>query len=332
MMNQRKNRLPAKAYAEGILQGDRLLLSRAITLAESKLAADQALIQEILQEVLPHTGHSIRIGITGVPGVGKSTFIEVFGKHITSLGKKLAVLAVDPSSQRTKGSIMGDKTRMETLSNDPLAYVRPSPAGGSLGGVTRNTRQALLLCEAAGYEVLIIETVGVGQSETAVHSMVDFFLLLALAGAGDELQGIKRGIMEMADAIAITKADGSNKNAAVSAKAIYQSALHLFPSSDKNWSPPVLTCSAQDQEGIVPIWEVIIAYCNQMGKNGYFRKNRQLQNLQWMYETVKNALEESFYTHPVIEARLPEMEQEIMSGKTPAITAAQQLLALFKRG
>jgi LAO/AO transport system kinase len=331
MINQRKTRLPVKAYTDGVLHGDRLILSRAITLMESGLAADQVLAQEVLQEVLPHTGRSIRIGITGVPGVGKSTFIEAFGKHITSLNKKLAVLAVDPSSQRTKGSIMGDKTRMETLSNDPLAYIRPSPAGGSLGGVTRSTRQALLLCEAAGFEVIIIETVGVGQSETAVHNMVDFFLLLALAGAGDELQGIKRGIMEMADAIAITKADGINKQAALSARVTYQSALHLFPQAEKRWIPPVVTCSAQDHVGIGSVWDIIADYGKQMDANGFFYKNRQAQNLQWMYETVKVALEEKFYKHPDIQALLPEIEQEIMDGKTPAIKAAMQLLAIFNQ-
>jgi LAO/AO transport system kinase len=331
MINQRKTRLPVKAYTDGVLHGDRLILSRAITLMESGLAADQVLAQEVLQEVLPHTGRSIRIGITGVPGVGKSTFIEAFGKHITSLNKKLAVLAVDPSSQRTKGSIMGDKTRMETLSNDPLAYIRPSPAGGSLGGVTRSTRQALLLCEAAGFEVIIIETVGVGQSETAVHNMVDFFLLLALAGAGDELQGIKRGIMEMADAIAITKADGINKQAALSARVTYQSALHLFPQAEKRWTPPVVTCSAQDHVGIGSVWDIIADYGKQMDANGFFYKNRQAQNLQWMYETVKVALEEKFYKHPDIQALLPEIEQEIMDGKTPAIKAAMQLLAIFNQ-
>jgi LAO/AO transport system kinase len=224
---------------------------------------------------------------------------------------------------------MGDKTRMETLSNDPMAFIRPSPTGNSLGGVTRSTRQALLLCEAAGFEVIIIETVGVGQSETAVHSMVDFFLLLALAGAGDELQGIKRGIMEMADAIAITKADGQNKQAALSARATYQNALHLFPHSEKKWTPPVLTCSAETQEGIIPIWEAILAYQHQMQTMGFFYKNRQEQSLHWMYETVKQSLEDKFYSNPEVRARLPIVEQEVVEGKMPAITAAMQLISLF---
>jgi LAO/AO transport system kinase len=328
-MTKKNNRYPVKTYLDGILRSDRLLLSRAITLAESSLPADQELAQELLTQVLPHTGRAIRIGITGVPGVGKSTFIEVFGKIITSLGKKLAVLAVDPSSQRTRGSIMGDKTRMETLSIDPLAYIRPSPAGDSLGGVTRSTRQALLLCEAAGYEVLIIETVGVGQSETAVHGMVDFFLLLALAGAGDELQGIKRGIMEMADAIAITKADGQNKQAAEQAAAMYKNALHLFPLSEKKWNPPVVTCSAYKQEGIRQIWEIVNAYHQQMQANGYHIKNRQKQSLQWMYETIKQGLESSFYTNPQIQAQLPVIEQKVINGKLPALTAALRLLSQF---
>jgi LAO/AO transport system kinase len=328
-MSLRNKRLPVKTYAEGILNGDRLLLSRAITLVESELATDQALAGEVLQELLPYTGKSVRIGITGVPGVGKSSFIEVFGRYITSQGKKLAVLAVDPSSQRTRGSIMGDKTRMETLANDPMAYIRPSPAGDSLGGVTRSTRQALLLCEAAGHEVIMVETVGVGQSETAVHSMVDFFLLLALAGAGDELQGIKRGIMEMADAIAITKADGQNKQAAHAARATYQNALHLFPRTEKNWTPPVLTCSAVAGEGIALLWEIIITYQHQMETNGFFSKNRQRQNLHWMYETVKQSLEEKFYSNPEVKARLPIIEGEVIEGKLPAITAAMQLLAFF---
>ena len=219
------------------------MLSRAITLAESTLPADQELARQVLEAVLPHTGKSVRVGITGVPGVGKSTFIEAFGQHFTTQGRKLAVLAIDPTSQRSKGSILGDKTRMEQLSVNPNAYIRPSPAGQSLGGVTNATRQAMLLCEAAGFDTIFIETVGVGQSETAVHSMTDFFLLLMLAGAGDELQGIKRGIMEMADALVITKADGENMRKATAAKAEYQSALHLFPAAESNWSPKVLTCS-----------------------------------------------------------------------------------------
>jgi LAO/AO transport system kinase len=301
MINQRKTRLPVKTYTDGVLHGDRLILSRAITLMESGLAADQVLAQEVLQEVLPHTGRSIRIGITGVPGVGKSTFIEAFGKHITSLNKKLAVLAVDPSSQRTKGSIMGDKTRMETLSNDPLAYIRPSPAGGSLGGVTRSTRQALLLCEAAGFEVIIIETVGVGQSETAVHNMVDFFLLLALAGAGDELQGIKRGIMEMADAIAITKADGTEQaGCPVCQSYLSECPAPVSATGKKVDSSSCYLFSSGSCEALPPLWDIIADYGKQMEANGFFYKNRQAQNLQWMYETVKVVWKKSSTVHPEV--------------------------------
>lgn len=315
---------------EGIINGDRLVLSRAITLVESQLSIDQELAQRVLQQVLPHTGKALRIGITGVPGVGKSTFIEVFGKFITSLSKKLAVLAIDPSSQRSKGSIMGDKTRMETLVNDPLAYIRPSPTGNSLGGVTRNTRQAMLLCEAAGYEVVFVETVGVGQSETAVHGMVDFFLLLMLAGAGDELQGIKKGIMEMAHGIAITKADGANQMLARTAQVAYQNALHLFPPSASGWYPQVLTCSSVTREGIKEIWSLIQSYHLHTQQNGFFEKNRQEQHLQWMHETIKQTLEEQFYQNPQIQALLPQIEASVKQGKMPALTAALQLLEIFR--
>jgi LAO/AO transport system kinase len=329
-MALRNHRFPAKAYAEGILKGDRLLLSRAITLVESRLPSDQTLAQEVLQQILPYSGKSVRIGITGVPGVGKSSFIEVFGKHITSLQKKIAVLAVDPSSQITRGSIMGDKTRMETLSHDVLAFIRPSPTGNSLGGVTRSTGQAILLCEAAGYEVIIVETVGVGQSETAVHGMVDFFLLLMLPNAGDELQGIKRGIIEMADAIVITKADGTNQQAAQVAKATYQHALHLYPLSQKKWQPQVLTCSSITQEGIAEIWDLIEKYAEQMHKGGFFTQNRQVQNLAAMHETIKQFLEDQFYSSPAIKAILPQIEKAVKEGNLPALSAALQLLNAYK--
>jgi LAO/AO transport system kinase len=329
-MALRNHRFPAKAYAEGILKGDRLLLSRAITLVESRLPSDQTLAQEVLQQILPYSGKSVRIGITGVPGVGKSSFIEVFGKHITSLQKKIAVLAVDPSSQITRGSIMGDKTRMETLSHDVLAFIRPSPTGNSLGGVTRSTRQAILLCEAAGYEVIIVETVGVGQSETAVHGMVDFFLLLMLANAGDELQGIKRGIIEMADAIVITKADGTNQQAAQVAKVTYQQALHLYPVSQKKWHPHVLTCSSVTKEGITEIWTMVEKYVEQMHGNGFFVQNRQNQNLNAMHEIIKQMLEEQFYNSAAVKALLPQIENIVKEGNLPAFSAALQLLNAYK--
>ena len=327
----RKNRLPVPVYTEGILSGDRLLLSRAITLVESQLAADQTLAQEVMAAVLPHTGKSVRVGITGVPGVGKSTFIEVFGKYLTGAGRKIAVLAVDPSSQRSKGSIMGDKSRMETLSHDPLAYIRPSPAGHFLGGVTRKTREAMLLCEAAGFEVVIVETVGVGQSETAVRAIVDFFLLLMLAGAGDELQGMKKGIMEMADAIAITKADGDNARRAGLAQAEYQNALHLFPPSGNGWEARVLTCSALDNQGIAPLWQLIEAHCRLMQQNGFFARNRQEQQLRWMHETVQQTLQEHFYNHPSVKSVLDQVEADVKAGKIPATQAALQLLKRYEK-
>jgi LAO/AO transport system kinase len=325
-----KNRLPADTYAAGILAGDRLLLSRAITLSESTLASDQALSQEVLQQVLPHTGKSIRIGITGVPGVGKSSFIEVFGSYITSHSKKLAVLAIDPTSQISGGSIMGDKTRMETLSNHPLAFIRPSPAGNALGGVATHTRQALLLCEAAGYEVILIETVGVGQSETAVYNMTDFFLLLMLANAGDELQGMKRGIMEMADALVITKADGENLMAAQTARATYENALHLFPPSAKQWQAQVLTCSAFTKAGISEIWQIIEKFHQHMQKKGLLEANRQKQNLYWMHDIIKQTLEKQFYENPAIKSLLPQLETDVYTGKITAVAAALQLLNAYK--
>ncbi len=330
MTVNRKNRLSAVEYTEGILAGDRLVLSRAITLVESQLPEDQFFARQVLVAVMPRVGHSIRVGITGVPGVGKSTFIEAFGKHLTSLSKKVAVLAIDPSSQRSKGSILGDKTRMETLSHDSLAYIRPSPAGNSWGGVTRKTRETMLLCEAAGFEVILVETVGVGQSETVVRGMVDFFLLLMLAGAGDELQGIKKGIMEMADAIAITKTDGDNTRQAMLAQAEYQAALHLFPLSDTGWSPPVVTCSAVEKRGISELWELIEQHRRLMQQNGYLLTNRQHQQLQWMHETIQQALQEQFYNHPSVKSVLSQMEADVRTGKIPATGAAQQLLELYR--
>jgi LAO/AO transport system kinase len=309
-----------------------LLLSRAITLAESTLPADQELSQEVLQQVLPYTGKSIRIGITGVPGVGKSSFIEVFGSYITSLPKKLAVLAIDPSSQISGGSIMGDKTRMETLSNHPLAFIRPSPAGNALGGVAASTRQALLLCEAAGYEVIIIETVGVGQSETAVYHMTDFFLLLMLANAGDELQGMKRGIMEMADALVITKADSENLTAAQTARVTYENALHLFPLSAKQWPPQVLTCSAFTKVGIEEIWAVVETFGQHLQNKGLFESNRQKQNLYWMHEIIKQTLQRQFYEHPAVKSQLAALEADLNTGKITAVAAALQLLNASKTG
>ena len=322
-------RFSASEYIDGILAGNRVLLSRAITLVESTLPSDQALAQQVLDAVLPHAGRSVRVGITGVPGVGKSTFIEALGLHLVrEQGKRLAVLAVDPSSQRSGGSILGDKTRMNELAAHPQAFIRPSPAGRSLGGVTRSTREALVLCEAAGHDVIFVETVGVGQSETAVHGMVDFFLLLMLAGAGDELQGIKKGIMEMADAVTITKADGGNELAARRARAEYQNALHLFPLAPSQWNPVVTTSSAVTGAGVPAVWEVIGQYVQQTQASGYFQRRRQEQNLHWLHETIREALETRFYQRPDVAQRLPDIRQQVMDGRKSAFGAAGELLGL----
>ncbi len=326
-----QKRLSIQTYKEGVLSGNRMILSRAITLIESQLPQDRALAQQLLEQLLPYTGKSIRLGVTGVPGVGKSTFIEVFGKAITALNKKIAVLAIDPTSQITKGSIMGDKTRMEELAHDPLAYIRPSPAGNSLGGVANKTRETILLCEAAQFEVILVETVGVGQSETVVKGMVDFFLLLMLAGAGDELQGIKRGIMEMADAIAITKADGDNMQASNNARLEYLQALHLYPAAGNGWQTPVLTCSALNNTGIEEIWNTVIAYVNQMQQNGFWLQNRQKQNLEWLHTYIKQTLEEEFFGNPVIKSKMSEIETNILSGKMLAIQGARELLNSIRK-
>ncbi|WP_040664259.1 methylmalonyl Co-A mutase-associated GTPase MeaB [Nafulsella turpanensis] len=330
MNTKRKRRLSPEEYIEGVLQGDRVVLSRAITLMESSLPADHALATEVLDGILPHTGKSLRIGITGVPGVGKSTFIESFGSYITGLGKKLAVLAIDPSSQRSGGSILGDKTRMEQLSHDPLAYIRPSAAGSALGGVGAKTRESMLLCEAAGFEVIFIETVGVGQSETSVRNMVDFFLLLMLAGAGDELQGIKKGIMEMADAIAITKADGNNKKEAGKAKSEYQNALHLFPIAESDWQARVLTCSALEGSGLADIWQVLEEYERHTKTKGWFEQQRQSQNLSWMHSAVDYLLKQQFYSHSSVRSQLGAVEEEVKEGRTAALSAARKLFEYYQ--
>ncbi|SNR41415.1 methylmalonyl Co-A mutase-associated GTPase MeaB [Hymenobacter mucosus] len=322
-------RFSVSEYTDGILSGNRVLLSRAITLVESTLPTDQELAQRMLDAVLPYAGRSVRIGITGVPGVGKSTFIEALGLHLVQQqGKRLAVLAVDPTSQRSGGSILGDKTRMNQLAAHPQAYIRPSPAGRSLGGVTRSTREALVLCEAAGHDIIFVETVGVGQSETAVHGMVDFFLLLMLAGAGDELQGIKKGIMEMADAVTITKADGGNETAARRARVEYQNALHLFPLAASQWSPVVTTSSALTGAGIPLVWGVIDQYVQQTQGSGYFQRRRQEQNLHWLHETIREALETRFYARAAVQAHLATIEQQVQEGRKSAFGAAAELLNL----
>ena len=322
-------RLSAAEYVAGILAGSRTVLGRAITLVESTLPVDQVLAQEVLQAILPHTGRSLRVGITGVPGVGKSTFIEALGRFLVETkGHKLAVLAVDPSSQRGGGSILGDKTRMPWLSAQPAAFIRPSPAGTSLGGVARATREALLLCEAAGHGVIFVETVGVGQSETTVHGMVDFFLLLMLAGAGDELQGLKRGIMEMADALCITKADHGNEQAARRARLDYQSALHLFPPAPSGQVQPVLLTSAVSGSGIAEVWEVIEQYAAATQQSGYFEQRRQEQQLQWLHHSIVQALEARFYADAAVRERLPAVRAAVAAGRLTPFAAASELLKL----
>lgn len=319
-------------YVDGILTGDRLTLSRAITLVESRRPDDQALAQQVLERVLPKTGNSTRIGITGVPGVGKSTFIEAFGTYLTGLGYRLAVLAVDPSSQRSKGSLLGDKTRMDALSMDPNAYIRPSPAGDSLGGVAQHTRETMLLCEAAGFDIVLVETVGVGQSETVVHGMVDFFLLLMLAGAGDELQGMKRGIIELADALTITKADGATEAAADRARLEYQNALHLFPPTGTGWFPPVLTCSALTGAGIDTIWQTIQDHQQQMTQNSQRVRRRQEQQLTWFRSLLRQQIDNRFYDQPGLRDRLATVEAQVRAGTLLPGPAVQRVLTQLPTG
>lgn len=326
MQYLRKNRLSAQDYIDGVSQGDKVVLSRAITLIESQLDTDKELSFEVLEAVLPLTGGAKRIGITGVPGVGKSTFIEAFGAHLIANGHQVAVLAVDPSSQKSKGSILGDKTRMPLLSNNPQAFIRPSAAGTTSGGVAQRTREALLLCEAAGYDIIMVETVGVGQSETDVHNMVDFFLLLMLAGAGDELQGIKKGIMEMADTVVITKADGDNENAAKEAQATYQGALHLLLGSGNQWVPPVLTCSALNNRGIHEIWLTIEKHHKWMNDHQLFVAKRAAQRLSWMQECIKRELEQSISQNPELTAKMKALEAQVMKGTLLPAKAARDLL------
>jgi len=325
----RRNKLSPAEYFEGIISGNRTMLGRAITLVESVHPDHYHTAQEIIGMCLPHSGKSIRVGITGVPGVGKSTFIEAIGKHITGKGHKLAVLAIDPSSSRTKGSILGDKTRMESLSADENAFIRPSPSAGSLGGVARKTREIIIICEAAGYDVVLVETVGVGQSEIAVHSMVDFFLLLMLAGAGDELQGIKRGIMEMADALFINKAEGDNLKNATRAQSQYKNALHLFPPADSGWIPRVGTCSAINGKGIPEVWDTIREYENFSRINGYFEVKRKKQNNEIMTETINEYLKNDFYQNKKIKEMLAKMSRMVQDDQISSYIAAQQLIEFY---
>jgi LAO/AO transport system kinase len=333
LRKNRKRILGVDEYVEGIVSGNRTILSQAITLLESSLPEHYDIAQIVIERCLKHRGETVRIGITGVPGAGKSTFIETFGKLVTSKGRKLAVLAIDPSSEQTRGSILGDKTRMETLSTDPNAFIRPSPSAGTLGGVARKTRETIILCEAAGFDTIFVETVGVGQSETVASSMVDFFLLLMLAGAGDELQGIKRGIMEMADAIAITKADGTNRMRAEMARVEYQNALHLYPAPSSGWTPRVVTCSALEHRGIEEIWDVINDYVIFARSTGWFNEWRRKQAVVRMHETIIDCLKGSFYNHDEIEKLLPELECQLRLGEITSYTAACKLLnKYFRRG
>ncbi len=318
-------------YLEGIRKGNRVILSQAITLIESTRADHQQLARQLVEACLPFSGQSLRLGITGTPGVGKSTFIETLGQHLLERGKKVAVLAIDPSSQRSGGSILGDKTRMEVLTSHANAFIRPSPAGSSLGGVARKTRETILLCEAAGFDTVIVDTVGVGQSEIAVHSMVDFFLLLLLPGAGDELQGIKRGIVEMADLIAVNKADGDRLALAKKARQAYRNALHLFPPNDKNWTPRVQICSALENSGITEIWTAISNYQQQMIDQQYWEQNRRRQAAYWFRESIDMLLRELFEQHPGVKEQLQILEEQVIAGQSSSFGAARQLLALFSK-
>ena len=324
-----KKRLSLDEYVNGILEGNRVILSRAITLIESILPEDKVIAQLLIEKILPYSGNSKRIGVTGVPGVGKSTFIESFGIHLTSFGLKVAVLTIDPTSQKSKGSILGDKTRMEKLSTNPLAYIRPSASGSSLGGVAHKTRETVLLFEAAGFDVILIETVGVGQSEVAVKNMTDLFLLLMLAGAGDELQGIKRGIMEMADIMAITKSDGDNIKNANLAKVEYTNALHLLQPHESKWTSTVLTCSSTENLGIENIWNTCLSYFEHIKSNNYFEKNRASQNHNWFREQIALKLEEEFYSHPEVINVLPRFENKINSSSFSISKLVDEVFAIF---
>lgn len=326
----RRKPLDVSTLIAKLLEGDVPSLSKAITLIESTNLKHQEQAHKIIQSCLPYANKSVRIGITGVPGVGKSTFIEAFGMYLTSIGKKVAVLAIDPSSSISKGSILGDKTRMEDLVKNPNAFIRPSASGTSLGGVSRKTRESIILCEAAGFDTILIETVGVGQSETAVHSMTDFFLLLNLAGAGDELQGIKRGIMEMADAVIINKADGDNLDRARNAKLDVNRGLQLFPIKDSKWKPKVLLASAYYKQGIAEVWDLIESYVKLTKENLYFEQHRNEQNTYWLKETINEQLLQNFYQNETIAEALSLNEQEVITHKKSPFMAAMELLELYK--
>ena len=328
---KRRQQLSVNDYVEGIRKGNKAVLGQAVTLVESLKPEHQVVAQEVIEKCLPYTGQSRRIGITGVPGAGKSTSIDVFGMHVLKQGGKLAVLAIDPSSERSKGSILGDKTRMEKLSVQPDAFIRPSPSAGSLGGVARKTRETIILCEAAGYDNIFVETVGVGQSEIAVHSMVDFFLLIQIAGAGDELQGIKRGIMEMADGIAINKADGDNIDRANLAAAQFRNALHLFPLPPSGWLPEVTTYSGYYELGIDGVWNMIDRYFDHVKQNGYFDERRRQQEQYWMYETINEQLQARFYSNSEVQRLLEVKKQMVLDNRQSSFVAAHDVLDFYYR-
>jgi LAO/AO transport system kinase len=318
-----------QVYVQGVLKCDRRVLAKTITLIESSLSAHQDLARTIVDLLLPYTGKAIRLGITGVPGVGKSTFIESLGTMLVKKGHRVAVLAVDPSSKRSGGSVLADKTRMEKLAIEGNAFIRPSPSGGTLGGVARKTRETMIVCEAAGFDIMIVETVGVGQSETTVASMVDFFLLLMISGAGDELQGIKKGVFELADAVAVNKADGDNVERAEMDRKQYETALHFLAPSSPNWTPPVLTCSAIEMTGINIIWESVLAHHKRLTLTGELQANRKKQAVDWMWSLVKEGLKERFYQNPDVNKLLPEILNEVESGRTASTLAADRLLFLL---
>lgn len=326
----RRRQLSVDDYVQGVLTYDRTVFARTITLVESNAPAHQETAQDVLQQLLPYTGQSIRVGITGVPGVGKSTFIEALGIHLCEAGHQVAVLAVDPSSSLTRGSILGDKTRMEHLSRHPDAFIRPSPSGGTLGGVARKSRESILVCEAAGFDIILVETVGVGQSEVTVRSMVDFFLLLMLAGAGDELQGIKKGIMELADMLVINKADGDNRPRAEAARHEYSRALHYLSPATEGWKTEAYTCSALTGEGIATVWHVVETFRQQMSETGVFAARRRVQTREWVRAMLDEHLLSRFYQHPSVQHVLPQIEQSVMDGTMPATVAVQSLLHVFE--
>jgi LAO/AO transport system kinase len=330
--HHRRRSIPVAELAEGVLAGDRVMLARAITLVESNAPAHFEQAQELITRILPRTGGSVRVGITGVPGAGKSTLIEALGMMLVEAGQKLAVTAVDPSSTLTGGSILGDKTRMEKLSAHPGAFIRPSPSGGALGGVARKTRETILLFEAAGYDVVLVETVGVGQSEVTVRSMVDFFLLVLAPGAGDELQGIKKGVVELADAVLINKADGASRNLALMSRADYERALHYIQPSTEGWMTPAMAASAMSGEGLAELWAKVQEFLTHTRDRGFFGQRRLDQERAWMRAMVEEQLKERFFAHPQVQALLPELEQAVVGGILPAASAAARLLKAFDGG